>query len=142
MKPIKSSVAFVVWNETNDRVLSVQRPANDENLPNVWGLPAGSLREGETFEDSVLRSGKEKLGTQLEIVKLLVEGDIERERYVLHMKEFEARIISGTPVVPQNVAEVTQYQNWKWAEPKLMVEAAQKGSLCSRLFLNRLGIPF
>ena len=142
MKPVRSSTAFVIWNESRDKVLAVQRPASDENLPNVWGLPAGSLRGGESFEDCVLRSGKEKLGVELEIVTLVSEGDLERERYILHMQAFEVRIKSGKPSVPQNVPDVTQYQNWNWAEPILLVEAAQKGSLCSRLFLGKLGISY
>jgi len=142
MKPIRDSIAFVIWNDTHNKVLAVQRPANDENLPNVWGLPAGSLLKGENFEDCALRAGKEKLGVQIEIVHLFGQGNIERDEYILHMKEFEVRIISGTPSVPQNVLGVTQYQGWKWADPVLMVEAAQKGSLCSRILLVKLGISY
>lgn len=139
---MRDSIAFVVWDDTHSKVLAVQRPENDENLPNVWGLPAGSLLKGESFEDCALRAGKDKLGVQIEIVQLLGQGDIERDEYILHMKEFEARIISGVPSVPQNVPGVTQYRGWKWAAPTLMVEAAQKGSLCSRIFLAKLGIRY
>lgn len=136
MKPTKNTIAYVIYNKDRTRVFAVLRPKDDENLPNVWGLPAGSLRKGETFEAAVFRSGQEKLGVTLKIIRQLNEGEIERENHILHMKEYEAEIASGQPVVPQPVADVTQYQKWEWAKPEKLREAAQKGSLCSRLFLS------
>lgn len=73
---------------------------------------------------------------ELKIVKLIKEGSIEREKHFLHMKEYEVEIMSGEPVVPQKINTVTQYQKWQWAEPNILIDAVQKGSLCSRLFLN------
>ena len=136
MKPLKKAIAFVIYNKDRTRFLAVKRPADDEDLPNLWGLPAGSLKSGETFEKAVLRSGKEKLGVELRILKMIGEGEIERDKYVLHMREYEAEIIQGRPKVPQPVRGVTQYRDWKWATPEELKEAAEKGSLCSRIFLG------
>jgi len=135
MKPTKHAIAFVIWDENRDKILAVQRPSTDEDLPDVWGLPAGSLRGGETFEACVIRSGREKLGVEVRIVRLIAEGEIERPACTLHMKEYEVEIVHGAPSVPQPVEGVTQYQRWKWAEPSMLTEAAYKGSLCSGLFL-------
>jgi ADP-ribose pyrophosphatase YjhB (NUDIX family) len=140
MKQTKHAIAFVVWNQDRDKVLAVQRPGNDEDLPDVWGLPAGSLREGETFEDCVVRSGREKLGVDVCIIQLLAEGESERTACILRMKEYEVEIVQGEPSVPQPLEGMTQYQRWQWAEPALLQEAAQKGSLCSRLFLEQEGL--
>jgi ADP-ribose pyrophosphatase YjhB (NUDIX family) len=134
MKPTKHAIAFVIWNKDRDHVLAVQRPSTDEDLPDVWGLPAGSLRAGETFEACVMRSGREKLGVDVRIVGLIAEGAIERSAYILHMKEYEVEIVHGAPSVPQPIAGITQYQRWQWAEPAMLREAAHKGSLCARLF--------
>jgi len=90
----------------------------------------------ESFESCVIRSGKEKLGVQLKALKLISEGKIERKNYIIHMKEYEAEITSGTPNVPQHVLGVTQYQDWKWGKPELLREAAKKGSLCAQLYLS------
>jgi ADP-ribose pyrophosphatase YjhB (NUDIX family) len=117
----------------------VQRPALDENLPNVWGLPAGSLKDGESFEDCVRRSGMEKLGVELDVVDLIGEGNLERDTYVLHMKEYEVSVRSGEPSVPQPYPEVTQYQATRWGNADDLVEAASKGSLCCRIFLSSVG---
>lgn len=104
-----------------------------------WGLPAGSLKAVETFEEAVIRAGKEKLGVDLEVGNLINEGEIERENFLLHMKEFEAKISLGEPQVPQILKGITQYQKWKWGKPENCIPAAQKGSLCSRLLLGSLG---
>ena len=85
---------------------------------------------GETFEACVVRSGREKLGVDVRIVGLIAKGEIERPAFILHMQEYEVEIMHGEPSVPQPVEGVTQYQHWKWAEPAMLVEAAQKGSLC------------
>lgn len=138
MKPVKNAVAFVIYNKDRSKFLAVKRPPDDKDLPDVWGLPAGSLLDGEAFEKALLRSGREKLGVGLGIVKLIGSGDIERKNYVLHMKEYEVKIVRGEPKVPQPVEGVTQYLAWKWAVADELKEAAQKGSLCSRLYLSSL----
>ncbi len=134
-KPIKDSVAFVIYNSDCSKFIIVKRPADDENMSNVWGLPAGTLKDNETFENAVIRSAKDKLGVEAEIVKLINEGEIEREKYILRMKEFEAKIISGEARVPQSAVGITQYVEWKWGTAQDLVDAARKGSLCSRLYL-------
>jgi|SRR3989338_4882110 len=139
MKPVKNAVAYVIYNSDRSKLLSIQRPSDDEDLPNVWGLPAGSLKRDETEEEAVLRSGKEKLGVRLKVVKKIKSGELERENYVLRLTDYEAVIIDGEPRVPQNVPGVTQYQRWKWAPPEILKEAAQKGSLCCRLYLESIG---
>ena len=139
VKPTKNAIAYVIYNDDRSKFLVVQRPGDDKDLPNAWGLPAGSLEEGESFEDAVLRSGREKLGVKLSVGELVGEGEIERDTYVLYMKEYEATIAQGEPKAPQGVEGVTQYQQWRWGTADDVVEAAQKGSLCSRLYLSSIG---
>lgn len=140
MNEVKESVAFVVFSPDRSKVLSVKRAPDDESLPGAWGLPAGSLRAGETPEQATLRAGKEKLGVGLEIVRLISQGTAERNNYSLHMREFEARITDGTPTAPQPHNTISQYTAWKWVTPESLKPAATQGSLCSRLFLSELGL--
>ncbi len=136
MKPIKQTVAYVIYSPDRSKVLAVFRSANDANFPNMWGLPAGTLKEGESHEEAVITSGRERLGIELRIVKLINEGEAERGKHILHMKEYEAEIVEGTPAVPQLIENVTQYAEWKWANPEILKEASERGALCSRLFLS------
>ncbi len=135
MKPTKRSIAFLVRGEAG-RVLVVRRPVDDEDLPDAWGLPAGSLRPGEGWEEAVRRAGREKLGVALRPGALLREGELERDAYRLRMRLYGASIEDGEPVVPQPVEGVTQYAEWVWAPPSRLEAAAANGSLCSRLALE------
>lgn len=135
--PVKRAVAFAV-HRGGDRetVLCVRRPEDDEELPGHWGLPAASLREAEGWEEAVLRAGPEKLGVRLAVGPPMNEGRAERERYVLHMRLYDARVMKGRPEVPQPREGVTQYAEWEWAEPERLRPAADAGSLCSALYLE------
>ncbi len=120
----------------------MRRPPDDEELPSVWGLPAASLRDGESWESGVRRAGVGKLGVTLEPVRELCEGTLERPDYHLHLKLFEARVVAGEPSVPGPDASVTQYTAWKWVDPGELREAARRGSLCSRLYLEASGLKW
>ena len=141
---IKRSISFVVRHPTDSGlVLAVRRPPDDDERPDAWGLPAGSLRDGETRQDAVRRAGREKLGVELEVGRLLEEGELERgdpERggYTLRMRLYEARIASGEPRVPQDAPGVTQYTALDWTTAATFEPAARAGSLCCRLYLRSL----
>lgn len=137
--PTKRAISFVIFDDSRSKLLAVKRPPDDEDLPDVWGLPAGSLRTDESYEDAVHRSGREKLGVTLHVGPLLNEGNIEREGYVLHMRLYEVTIAAGEPSVPQPFERVTQYVDWKWMNPEKLRPAAERGSLCSQLAIQKIG---
>ena len=145
MKQIKYAIAFVIYNQDRSKFLIVQRPSDDENFPDIWGLPAGSVKDDETFEECVIRSGREKLGVELKPTKFIGRSNIERENHILHMKEYKAKIINGEPKVPQEIEGMTQYQQWKWGVSSDLKDAKSKGSLCSQIYLtsinNKWGLP-
>lgn len=122
-----------------DRFLAVRRPEGDEDLPGAWGLPATTLRCGESPQEAVLRVGREKLGVELEVIRELERGALDRPAGRLSMRLFEARIEEGMPEVPQEAGEGTQYVRWRWSGPGRLRPSARRGSLCSRLHLRHLG---
>lgn len=139
-RSVKRSVSFVVPRaDEHWKVLAVRRPPDDEELPGLWGLPAGSLREDEDHEDAVRRAGREKLGVELGVGPVIGEGETEREGYLLRMRLYEAVIVRGEPEVPQPVQGVTQYTEWDWLPVGRLAEAARRGSLCTHLYLEELG---
>lgn len=142
----KVSIAVVIpapgdggsHTEELGRFLAVRRPPDDEELPDVWGLPAASLRTGETPEEAVRRIGRDKLGVELEAVDELERGALDRPSGTLRMRLHEARITEGMPSVPGDAEGVTQYVDWCWSGPGRLRESARRGSLCSRLHLRHL----
>ena len=134
MSPIKRSVSLAI-RHADGRVLQVQRPPDDEDLPLVWGLPAASLQGDESWEDAVRRAARDKLGVEVEPGRVLNEGAKGRDAYRLEMRLYEARLLGGEPSVPQPIGGVTQYVDWRWGDDQGLEPAAEAGSLCSRLYL-------
>lgn len=136
MKPIKRSVAVVIYNPDRTQALIVRRPDSDQTLPGFWGLPAGFLNEEEEILDGALRIGQQKLGVGLRALNLIGEKSIEREKFVNQMQEYEAEIVSGVPKVPQPFKGITQYVEWKWGSAQDLVDTARAGGLCDQIFLD------
>ena len=112
----------------------MQRPNEPgEELPGVWGLPATTLRDGESLEDGVRRLGRDKLGVELTPQRALAEGKQQRADYALHMTVYEASI-SGEPSL-QRAPSGTSYDALDWLPAASFADAAARGSLCCELFL-------
>ena len=140
-RPVKRSVSVAIPHADGKRVLIVQRPADDEDLPDAWGLPAASLNEGESWEAAVRRAGREKLGVELAVVGEMNRGAIDRKDYSLEMRLYDARILDGHVEVPQENPRVTQYQAWRWGDADDLEPAARAGSLCCQLFRTSFQSP-
>jgi ADP-ribose pyrophosphatase YjhB (NUDIX family) len=123
--PVKRSVAVLIRN--GRRFLSVRRPDDDDELPGVWGLPAGSYRNAETLENLVRRIGRDKLAVELTPIRKLARGLQTRQRYRLEMELWEAEM-AGAPRHPA----------WQWADAEVLEPGTQQGSLCCRLALDVL----
>jgi len=113
---------------SGDRFLAVRRADNDDELPGVWGLPAGSYRESETLDDLVSRIGRDKLGVVLKPIRKLAHGQQQRARYLLDMELWEAEMVSGTLSHPAA----------QWTTPDILIPGIAQGSLCCRLAFDVL----
>jgi 8-oxo-dGTP pyrophosphatase MutT (NUDIX family) len=123
MRRVKHSVAVMIVRD--GQVLSTKRPLTDDELPGVWGLPAGSIRGSETVTDVIARIGSEKLGVTLKPIKQLAFGVQDRPEYRLEMELWEATM-SGAPNHP----------DWKWASLDLLKPGVLAGSLCCQLAIQ------
>lgn len=139
-KPVRDAVAAAL-RRVDGLVLGVRRPDEPgEELPNIWGLPAITLLEGESPEDGIRRLGALKLDVELTPLHVLAEGEQERAEYVLHMTVYEATP-GGEPTLPRREPgpDVTMYDDADWLPIESFNKAADKGSLCCRLFLDAAG---
>lgn len=120
------------------RWLLVRRPDDDEDLPGVWGLPAGTRSPGETDLDLVRRIGREKLALHVEPGASVASGSAVRPGYRLDMSLWTAEIVEGEPRVGggRTAASVTRYAAWRWDDPAALEEGARRGSLCCRLGID------
>ncbi|MEX2582721.1 MAG: NUDIX hydrolase [Gemmatimonadota bacterium] len=142
-QPVRCSVAVVVRRVGDGHVLAVRRPPDDEHLPDVWGLPAVTLTDGELPEAGLRRVGREKLGVELEPIRFLGIQATDRGAYELILMDLEARIVSGEPDVLAATTSTTRYVEQMWTnEMQTFVDAATRGSLCSRILLEHAGHPY
>jgi len=121
--PIKHSVAVMIFR--GDQILAVRRPDDDEELPGIWGLPAGTCRGTESIEDVIRRIGHDKLGVTLSPTRKLSSGTQDRTTYRLEMELWEATM-EGIPTHPQ----------WQWSGLDLLNPGAANGSLCCALAIK------
>jgi len=122
-KPRKHSVAVIISKD--DSVHAVRRADDDDELPGIWGLPAGTCRNQETVQDVIVRIGREKLGVDLKPERQLASGSQDRPGYLLCMELWHVSI-SGIPNHP----------NWRWVPLEFLRLGAAAGSLCCELALK------
>jgi ADP-ribose pyrophosphatase YjhB (NUDIX family) len=123
MRPIKHSVAVIILHD--DQILTIRRPADDDELPGVWGLPAGTARGAETIEQVIARIGRYKLGVRLTPIRKVASGTQERAKYRLEMELWEVSM-EGEPSYPE----------WQWASWDRLAPGKAAGSLCCELALQ------
>lgn len=139
MGTVKHSVAVVVRDPAG-AFLAVKRPEDpDDPLAGMWGLPAVTLRTGETERQAVVRAGRVKLGVELAVGEKIGTKTADRGSYVLTLTDYSATIAAGSVSVPQPALSMTQYTEARFVtDPAILAEAAAKGSLCARIFLAAL----
>jgi hypothetical protein len=106
----------------------------------MWGFPAITLKDGGDERAAISRAGMVKLGVELVTGRKVGEKTADRDSYVLHLFDYEAAIVNGTPSVPQAGQSMTQYVDLRFtADPEALYEAARQGSLCAQIFLESIG---
>ena len=133
-----------------ERVVAVLRPmAPDDPLGGLWGLPAATARDGESEDEAVSRVLRDKLGLQVPAGGLTRINEGQRDDgansqsmtvYGMLWGENSPLSIS-LPARPVDSGKpVTLYEDWRWVATEDLQEAARRGSLCTRLYLEWLGV--
>src|SRR5262245_23318868 len=107
MLPVKHSIAVMIVR--GDEILAIRRPDDDDELPGVWGLPAGTIRGSETAAELIERIGRDKLSVRLTPLRKVASGVAARMKYRLEMDLWEVSM-EGTPVYPE----------WRWGSVDLL----------------------
>ena len=139
---IKKAVSLVIYDSLKEKVLAVMRGSEDKYLPNTWSLPSGYVDEEESLESAVIRAASQKLGVEVRPVKVLGSGSVDRTGGTLQMTLYEVEIMLGTPMVPQPIPDVTQYDFCEMVLPKQLEDAAKKEVLSCVLYLKNIGYNF
>lgn len=142
-KPVRCSVAIALRHPEDGTFLLVRRPPDDDRLPNIWGLPAVTLKAGELPEEAVRRVGREKLACEIEPTRFVGIRSADRGEYELILMDVEARLIGGEPDVHRAQTQATRYVDQQWTDQlELLVPGAERGSVCSQILLEHYSLPF
>jgi hypothetical protein len=94
-------------------------------------------------ETALRRLGEEKLGARLEPLRFIGIKAADRGDYLLILMDLEARVVEGEPRVDAARTTGTAYVEQCWtADAGVLLEAAERGSVCSRILLEARGIPY
>ncbi len=148
---MKRSVSVAIRTAQPDgaeRVVTVLRPrVPDDPLGGLWGLPAATARDGESEDEAAARVLKDKLGLRVPARGLTRINEGRRDEsvnsqsmmvYALDWDEISPLPISLPARSADSGETVTLYDDWRWATPEELREAATRGSLCTRLYLEWL----
>lgn len=144
MKNTKFSIAVYLINPNSDQeFLIVKRPSDDDRLPNVWGLPAVTVKDNELPEEAVKRVGKEKLNTYIKPTGFIGIKRVDRDDYEFILMDIRAELVGQQPNVADAITQNTQYVDQKWTSNlNDLKEAASKGSLCSQIILDTNSVSY
>jgi 8-oxo-dGTP diphosphatase len=142
-KPTKHSASLVIYDRAG-RFLVVKRPEEAwDQISGVWGFPAATAAGDASEIETALRVASDKLGVAVNLGRRIGESTHERRSVIVHMVDYEAWIVSGTPTVPQSDSSLTQYEDLKYIDdPSVLFQAARQGSQCSQIFLEDKGITW
>lgn len=90
---MNNAVLFVFYNPLNRKVLSEKRPVDHHTFPNMITFPTGSVDDGETIEEALVREAMEEFG----IVPTVYESlpPLEGNKTMLHpfwIKEWKGKL--------------------------------------------------
>lgn len=143
MNTVCAVAAVVRRSSSRSEFLAVKRPPDDDSLPNVWGLPAVSLQNGELPEHAVRRIGREKLNTEIEPVRFVGIKSTLRTNYELILMDIEALVSGAEPSVHTALTLRTRYVDQQWtSDLHLLIDAARQGSICCQVFLEKSGVDY
>ena len=138
--PVKKAIALLIRSEENQGlVLGCLRLETDTSYPNMWGLPAGSLKDGEAEFELIDRIMIQKLRIKnYKIIRHLGKLTAPRQnKFLLILDEFEILVESN-----QANCNLKEYQKCEFQDPSIFVETARTGSLCTQICLNYFNIKY
>ena len=95
----------IIRNEEND-VLVVRRGENSD-LPDKWEFPGGKVKEGESYEECIIREIKEELSIEISIVGKLQPVEYHYPEKSIRLIPFVCRIKSGDIIL-------TDHSEFRW----------------------------
>lgn len=96
-----------------DKILIVQRAADEKILPNIWEFPSGKKEPLEKIEDAAIREAKEETGLDIKLIKPIYVFNFGWENEEEVRDATEIVFLASTEENPQ-VKISSEHQNFAW----------------------------
>lgn len=96
-----------------DKILIIQRAADEKILPNIWEFPSGKKEPLEKIEDAAVREAKEETGLDVKLIKPIYVFNFGWENEEEIRDATEIVFLSSTEENPQ-VKISSEHQNFAW----------------------------
>lgn len=127
-------VAALLFDQ-DGKILITQRPAGS-HLEGLWEFPGGTIEEGESPEQALLREIKEEINLDIKVKKLFWQERFEYDVKKIHISFYLCAITPGRQeVVPLEVADfrwvtIEELPNYKFpAADEALLEKLHKRGL-------------
>lgn len=115
----KSIAKAVLYDEATGNVLVIRRSNTDTRRPGQWDIPGGTVEDGETLEDAVVRECIEEVGI------ILNKSDLSlffTDRDSFNQNDGQGLMVNWLvyycPIKEQQVSLSFEHDQYKWVLPK------------------------
>jgi A/G-specific adenine glycosylase len=112
--PVRMAAALV---RCGDRLLIVQRRADESRWAGMWQFPSVELTEGETGVEAARRAARDTVGLDVRPGARAAVLQHSVTRFRITLEAFECEPLEGTP-------RAAGCQAWSWVEPARLTEYA------------------
>ncbi|MDO8424058.1 MAG: NUDIX domain-containing protein [bacterium] len=101
----------------DERILILQRHANEDTYPGMWELPSGKRETLESSEDCLFREVREESGLDVEIIAFVstFEYQIEKPDEIRDYTQINFLV---KPVDAKEVLLSSEHQSFAWITPE------------------------
>ena len=102
--------------EDSGKYLLIKRSSTSKFFSSKWDFPGGKVKEGESFEKSLIREVHEETTMKVEIGELLFEGKIEENFSEINQKVFSIVNFKGEVILSLD------HTDFKWLNKEEMLK--------------------
>ena len=113
-RPHRHIAVGIVWQD--DHIL-IDRRKKEDMLGGLWEFPGGTVEEGESYEQTVVREIREELDIDVKVLAHLGTVEHQYSHFTITMHAYHCAFVSGDP-------KAVECDAWRWIKKEQLDEFA------------------